>query len=45
MYFQGWRDYYLESVEPDRVHKFAQRCPADPSRTKSREEDHKISVM
>ena len=45
MYFQGWRDYYLESVEPDRVHKVTQRCPPDPSRTKSREEDHKISVM
>ena len=33
MYFQGWRDYYLESVEPDRAHKFTQRCPPDPSRT------------
>ena len=45
MYFQGWLDYYLESVEPDRVHKVTQRCPPDPSRTKSREEVHKIGVM
>ena len=45
MYFQGWLDYYLESVEPDRAHKVTHRCCSYTSQTKSREEVHKISVM